>query len=49
MTTVAEVLAQTIGETGIDTVFGLPGGKNAEVINALRRQGLVFVLVRNET
>jgi acetolactate synthase-1/2/3 large subunit len=49
MTTVAEVLAQTICEAGIDTVFGLPGGENAEVLDALRRQGVEFVLVRNET
>jgi acetolactate synthase-1/2/3 large subunit len=49
MTTVAEVLAQTIREAGIDTVFGLPGGENAEVLDALRREGLEFVLVRNES
>ena len=49
MTTVAEVLAQTIYEAGIDTVFGLPGGENAEVLDALRRRGLEFVLVRNES
>ncbi len=49
MATVAEVLAQTIREAGIDTVFGLPGGENAEVLDALRRQGLEFILVRNES
>jgi acetolactate synthase-1/2/3 large subunit len=49
MTTVAEVLAQTIREAGIDTVFGLPGGENAEVLDALHREGLEFVLVRNES
>ena len=48
MATVAEVLAQSIHEAGIDTVFGLPGGENAEVLDAIRRQGLEFVLVRNE-
>jgi len=49
MTTVAEVLAQTIREAGIDTVFGLPGGENAEVLDALRRQEIEFVLVRSES
>jgi len=29
-------------------VFGLPGGENAEVLEAMRQQGLEFVLVRNE-
>ncbi|MCP4359522.1 MAG: thiamine pyrophosphate-binding protein [Chloroflexi bacterium] len=49
MTTVAEVLAQTIRAAGIDTVFGLPGGENAETLDAMRREGLDFVLVRNES
>ena len=49
MTTVAEVLAQTIRAAGIDTVFGLPGGENAETLDAMRREGLEFVLVRNES
>lgn len=49
MATVANVLAQTIREAGIDTVFGLPGGENAEVLDALRRHGLEFVLVRRES
>jgi len=48
MTTVAEVLAQVLVAEGIDTVFGLPGGENAEVLDAIRREGLDFVLVRNE-
>ncbi len=49
MTTVAEVLAQTIRKAGIDTVFGLPGGENTEVLDALRGQGIEFILVRNES
>lgn len=48
MTIVAEILAQTIRAAGIDTVFGLPGGENAEVLDAMRREGLAFILVRNE-
>jgi acetolactate synthase-1/2/3 large subunit len=49
MITVAELLAQTLAEAGIEVVFGLPGGENAEVLDALRREGLRFVLVRNES
>lgn len=49
MPTVADVLAQTICEAGIDAVFGLPGGENAEVLDALRRHGIEFVLVRHES
>jgi acetolactate synthase-1/2/3 large subunit len=30
-------------------VFGLPGGENAETLDAMRREGLEFVLVRNES
>jgi len=48
MATVADVLARTVRQVGIDTVFGLPGGENAEVLDAFRRQGLTFILVRNE-
>ena len=47
--TVAEVLAQTIKTAGVEIVFGLPGGENVEVMEALRQQGLRFVLVRNES
>ncbi|MCL1599889.1 MAG: thiamine pyrophosphate-binding protein [Actinomycetia bacterium] len=48
MPTVSEVLASTLRDAGVDTVFGLPGGENAEVLDALRRSGIDFVLVRNE-
>ena len=48
MPTVAEVLAQTLQEAGVEIVFGLPGGENVEVLDALRRAGIRFVLVRNE-
>lgn len=49
MATVADILARTIRQAGIDTVFGLPGGENADVLDACRRHGLAFVLVRNES
>ena len=49
MPTVAETIAQTIASSGIDTVFGLPGGENSELMDALRCVGIHFVLVRNES
>jgi acetolactate synthase-1/2/3 large subunit len=47
--TVADVLAQTLHESGIDTVFGLPGGENVEIVDSLRRHNIDFVLVHNES
>src|SRR5262245_57004330 len=49
METVADVLAQTLREAGIELIFGLPGGENAELLDALRRQEIRFILVRNES
>lgn len=49
MSTVAQIIAQTLAEAGIETVFGLPGGENSELMDALRQAGLRFVLVRNES
>jgi acetolactate synthase-1/2/3 large subunit len=49
MTTVAQALAHSLLQAGIDTVFGLPGGENVEVLDALRQQGTDFVLVHNES
>ena len=47
--TVSELLASAIRDLGVETVFGLPGGENVEVLDALRRAGLDFVLVHNES
>lgn len=49
MKTVADVLVETLQAAGIDTVFGLPGGENVAVMDALRRYGLRFVLARHES
>src|SRR5262245_3848676 len=49
MTTVAMRLAQELTRAGVTTVFGLPGGENVQVMDALRQVGLRFVLVRNES
>lgn len=47
--TVAEVLVEILKEAGVEVVFGLPGGENVEVMEALRQEGIRFVLVRNES
>ena len=47
--TVAEVLVQRLKEAGVEVVFGLPGGENVDVMEALRQAGIRFVLVRNES
>lgn len=49
MTTVANWLAHSLLEIGIDKVFGLPGGENVEILDALGQAGIDFVLVRNES
>jgi acetolactate synthase-1/2/3 large subunit len=49
MPTVAEIVARTIKEAGIEIVFGLPGGENTEVLDAIRREGIRFELVTNES
>lgn len=49
MPTIAELLANKLVNAGVDVVFGLPGGENVEVLDALRRCGIQFVLVRNES
>ncbi|KAA3648198.1 MAG: thiamine pyrophosphate-binding protein [Chloroflexi bacterium] len=48
MPKVAEVLAQELKRAGIDTVFGLPGGENIAVVDAIQRTGIDFVLVHHE-
>lgn len=47
--TTAEVLVQTLKKAGTEIVFGLPGGENVDLIDAMRREGIRFVLVRNES
>ena len=49
MTTVAEFLAERLWQAGVDTVCGLPGGENVELLDALRRRGFRFLLVRSES
>ncbi|RIK47444.1 MAG: hypothetical protein DCC57_14425, partial [Chloroflexi bacterium] len=49
MPTVAQAIAATLHAAGVRYVFGLPGGETVELLDALRRQGLEFVLVHNES
>jgi len=49
MQTLSDLIAQQLANAGVDVVFGLPGGENVEVLDALRKCGIDFVLVRNET
>ncbi len=46
--TVADAVARSLRRAGIEYVFGLPGGENAAVLDAVRRAGLRFVLARSE-
>ncbi len=49
MRSVADVLAEELVAFGVKVVFGLPGGENTEVLDAIRRHGIDFVLVHNES
>ncbi len=49
MVTVAAYLAERLSATGVTRVYGLPGGENVEILEALRQQGIDFLLVKNES
>jgi acetolactate synthase-1/2/3 large subunit len=48
MASCVEVMARTLREAGITTMFGLPGGEILEFMEAARREGIDFVLTRDE-
>ena len=48
MPTCAEVLAATLREAGVERMFGLPGGEILDFIEAARKVGIEFILVRHE-
>jgi len=48
MSTVAEVLANTLRDAGVERMYGLPGGEILEFIEAARKVGIEFILVRHE-
>ena len=49
METVANILARSLRDAGTEFVFGLPGGENTEILDALRRHDIRFILVHNES
>lgn len=49
MPTIAEYFAEQLAQAGVTTVYGLPGGENVEILDAIRQQGIAFVLVKNES
>ncbi len=49
MPNIADILAQELQNAGVQRVYGLPGGENVEVLDALRKRGIDFLLVANES
>ena len=49
MNTVAEYFAEQLANSGVERVYGLPGGENVVILEALRRRGIDFILVKNES
>lgn len=49
MTTVAEYFAEQLIDAGVERVYGLPGGENVEILDAIRQRGIDFLLVKNES
>jgi acetolactate synthase-1/2/3 large subunit len=48
MPTCADVLATTLSDAGVVRMFGLPGGEMLDFLEAARKAGIEFVLVRHE-
>ncbi len=46
---VADVLAESLYQSGVRIAFGMPGGEVITFIDALEKAGITFVLARNET
>lgn len=49
METIASFLVREMVKAGVTTVYGLPGGENVCVLDEIRKQGVEFILVRNES
>ena len=49
MVTVADYFAQKLSDAGVKRVYGLPGGENVEILDAIRQRDIQFLLVRNES
>src|SRR2546427_12710008 len=48
MPTCADVLAATLRDAGVSRMFGLPGGEMLDFLEAARKAGIEFILVRHE-
>lgn len=48
MATIAEELVKSLQAMGVRHVFGIPGGPSIPYMEAMRKQGVEFVLVSNE-
>ena len=48
MASCVEVVARTLREAGVTRMFGMPGGEILDFIDAARREGIEFVLTRQE-
>src|SRR5262245_44027436 len=48
MPTCADVLATTLRDAGVERMYGLPGGEILAFIEAARKVGIAFILVRHE-
>src|SRR5574344_1623038 len=44
----AEVLVTCLENEGVQYIFGIPGEENLELLNALTKSSIQFVLVRHE-
>ena len=44
----AELLVSALENEGVEQIFGLPGGENPDVVEALRRSTIRLVLTRHE-
>ncbi len=45
----AQSIAQTLSESGVRFVFGMPGGEVVDLIEALETQGIQFILMGHES
>ena len=48
MSTCAEALARSLRDAGVERMYGLPGGEILDFIEAARKAGIEFILVRHE-
>ena len=49
MKSVAKFVAGQLRAAGVERVYGLPGGENVVLLEAIRQQNLEFLLVKNES